>query len=241
MKIAAAPYGWGEARPKDIEALLRNTASHIGRLLRTPVAGSIVVVQAPSNDLTPRTHYRPSACDPYFVQLTARDRDWARISYQFAHELCHVLSEYERLRAGPNNWFHEAICELASVFTLRRMAERWPTCPPYSNWTGYASALASYADDILSCKERQLPPGVTLREWLSSMEQKLRGDPSQRNENAVVAYSLLPAVEGEPGGWNAVRRLPNSSAMFGDYLLEWHAQVEPDDRPFVERILGAFG
>ena len=240
MKIAAAPYGWGEAHPRDIEVLLRNVASHLCRLLRIPFAGIIVVVQAPSDDPTPRTHYRPSACDPYFVQLTARDRDWARISYQFAHELCHVLSEYERLRNGPNNWFHEAICELASVFSLRRMAECWLTCPPYSNWTGYAGALASYADNVLSYKERQLPTGVTLREWLSSREEDLRRDPLQRNENSVVAYSLLPTFESEPGGWNAVRRLPKSSAMFGDYLLEWHAQVEPDDRPFVKRILNAF-
>ena len=62
---------------------------------------------------------------------SARDRKWAKFGYQFSHEFCHVLSNYENLKANPNNWFHEAICELASVFTLRRMAERWPTHPPY--------------------------------------------------------------------------------------------------------------
>ena len=157
------------------------------------IRGIIVVVQAPGDDPTPRTHYRPSAWDPYFVQLTARDRDWARISYQFAHELYHVLSEYGRLRNGPNNWFHEAICELTSVFSLRRMAECWFTCPPYSNWTGYAGALASYAKDILSCKERQLPTGATLREWLSSREEDLRRNP--RPEKRERSDCLLPLAD----------------------------------------------
>ena len=240
MKIAVLPFGWGEADPKDIRVLLENAASHLDRFLRRTLAGTIVIVPAPSNDWRPRTHYRPSACGPYFVQLTSCDRDWAKLSYQFCHELCHVLSGYESLRGGPNNWFHEAICELASIFALRRMAEAWPSCPPYSNWKSYADALADYTEHLLSRKGRQLPVGVTLREWLSGEEEELRRDPCKRNENAVVAHSLLPILESEPSGWNAIRQLPDSSAMFGDYLLEWYARVEPADRPFLKQILDAF-
>ena len=69
---------------------------------------------------------------------------------------------------------------------------------------------------------------------------ELRHDPCQRDKNAVVAYTLLPIFESEPAGWNAIHRLPDSSAMLGDYLLEWQARVEPADRPFVKRILEAF-
>ena len=74
-----------------------------------------------------------------------RDRQQNQYAYQFAHEFCHVLSGYEGLEGNPNNWFHETICELASVFTLRRMAERWPTHPPYPNWAGYSKHLLEYA------------------------------------------------------------------------------------------------
>ena len=240
MNIVVAPYGWAEARPRDIEALLRNVASHMNRFLRPPFAGTIIVVPAPCDDWGPRTHYRPSTRDPFFIQLTARGRKWAQFAYQFSHELCHVLSDYERLREGPNNWFHEAICELASVFTLRRMAERWPICPPYPNWTEYSEALAKYAVELLSHQERRLPAGATLRDWLSTREDELRKDPRQRDKNAVVAHSLLPIFESQPAGWNAIRSLPDSSATFGDYLLEWHARVEPANKPFVKRILEAF-
>ena len=184
--------------------------------------------------------FRESAEGPFFIQLTARDRKWSRFSYQFSHEFCHVLSEYERLKNSPNNWFHETICELASVFTLRRMAEQWLSNPPYANWADYAESLASYAQERLSRKEHQLPEGITLSAWLLSEEEALRKDPYQRCKNAVVAYSLLPIFESDPTGWNAIRKLPDSSALFKDYLSNWHSQVEPIDKPFVNCIIQLF-
>ena len=240
MNLTVAPYGWDTALPVDVQVLLEDTASHLNRLMRDPFVGTVVVVPAPCDDFNPMTHYRPSPNDPFFIQLTARDKKWSQFAYQFSHELCHVMSGYERLRGSRNNWFHEALCELSSVFTLRRMAERWPSSPPYPNWSDYAGQLASYAENYLSKEERRLPVGMTLSPWLLSQEGSLRQDRYQRDKNAVVAYTLLPIFESEPAGWNAIRRLPNSSAMFEDYLREWHSLVEPLDRPFVKRILGFF-
>ena len=81
---------------------------------------------------------------------------------------------------------------------------------------------------------------MTLSTWLQSEEDGLRKDRYLRDKNAVVAYSLLPIFDSDPAGWNAIRRLSASSAMLMDYLLEWHANVEPADKPFVKRILDAF-
>lgn len=240
MQIIVDPSNWGEASLGDIEALLLDVASHIQKFLRKPLEGAIVVRPAPAYDWVPKTLFRESTEGPFFIQLTARDRKWSRFSYQFSHEFCHVLSEHERLKNSPNNWFHETICELASVFTLRRMAERWPSNPPYANWADYAESLASYAQERLSRKEHQLPEGITLSAWLLSEEEGLRKDPYQRCKNAVVAYSLLPIFESDPTGWNAIRRLPDSSALFKDYLSDWHSQVEPIDKPFVNCIIQLF-
>ena len=240
MNLTVAPYGWGTALSIDVQLLLEDTASHLNRLMRDQVGGTVIVVPAPCDGFSPRTHYRPSPNDPFFIQLTTRDKKWAQFAYQFSHELCHVLSDYERLAEGPNGWFHEAICETASVFTLRRMAERWPSSPPYSNWSDYAGQLASYVENCLSKEERRLPVGMTLSPWLLSQEDSLRQDRYQRDKNAVVAYTLLPIFESEPSGWNAIGNLPDSSAMFKDYLSEWNSQVEPLDRPFIERIVRLF-
>ena len=240
MQITVAQCDWGEAQLQDIQMLLTNVDSHLTGLFREPTSGAIEVAATASTDDIPRTRYRPSPQSPFVILLQARGRKWAKFSYQFSHELCHVLSGYEELRENPNNWFHEALCELASVFTLRRMAEQWPTSPPYLNWAEYGGALFSYAEGLLSQEKRRLPVGTTLSTWLSSEEDSLRKDRYQRDKNAVVAYSLLPIFESEPAGWNAIRYLPNFSGMFKDYLSNWHSQVEPIDKSFVNRIIRHF-
>jgi len=240
MRIEVERQGWGEAIPANVTALLADVASHLNRLLIHPVPDHIKVVPVSGPDAVPRTLYRNSAVGPITIQLAARDRRWSKFAYQFAHEFCHVLSNYERLRDNPNNWFHEALCELASVFTLRRMAERWPTLPPYPNWSDYAPHLASYADDLLGNENSRLPADSTLGHWLSVREDRLRSDPYLRDLNAVVAYQLLPIFEAEPTGWNAVRNMPSSSGYLMEYLADWHGRVASDDKPFVDRLIGAF-
>ena len=234
------PKGWGEAIPSNIEALLVDVASHLNRLLVEPVTEQIKVVPVSGPGAVPRTLYRYGRSVPITIQLTANDRKWAKFSYQFAHEFCHVLSDYERLGANPNNWFHEALCELASVFTLRRMSELWPTQPPYPNWTDYAPALSDYAHDLLADENRQLPKGLTLATWLPMHETELRQDLYIRDKNAIVAYQLLPLFEADPSGWNAVRSMPSSTGILTEYLADWHECVQPADKTFVKRVIGAF-
>ena len=180
MQLSVLPSDWGDAQLCDIKILLEDTASHLNQLLRIPFAGEIYVKAAPPNDETPRALYRCSPHEPFVIQLNTRNRLWCQFAYQFSHEFCHVLSRHECLRDNPNNWFHETICEIASVFTLRRMAERWRTNPPYPSWADYAESLKSYVQEHLSCQELQLPAGVTLPTWLLSHEEELRKCPYQR-------------------------------------------------------------
>ena len=194
-----------------------------------------------SNDGVPRVLYRSSTEEPISILLSAHNRLWSKFAYQFSHEFCHVLSDYERLRENPNNWFHEAICEVASLFTLRRMAKRWLIEPPFPNWKDYANHLADYTKEVLSRPEAQLPKGDTLRCWLSLHEAELRRDSYQRDMNALVAKQLLPTFESVPEGWNAIRKFPSSSAKFPFYLREWHSSVDSIDKPFVERLSNVFG
>ena len=147
------------ARPSDIQVLLEDTASHLNRFLRSPFVGNIEVVPSPPSDPTPRVPYRPNPDGPFSVQFTARCRSWSQFSFQFAHEFCHILSDYELLRDNPNQWFHEAICEVASVFTLRRMAETWTSYPPFRKWSGYADSLAEYAELVFQAKNRNCLKG----------------------------------------------------------------------------------
>lgn len=241
MQLSVLPSDWGNAQLCDIKVLLEDTASHLNQLLRIPFAGEIHVKAAPPNDATPRVFYRCSLHEPFVIQLATRNRLWSQYAFQFSHEFCHVLSHYESLRDNPNNWFHETICELASVFTLRRMAKRWLTSPPYPNWADYAESLESYVQERLSRQEVQLPIGITLLAWLSSHEDELREDRYQRDKNSLIAYALLPIFESEPKGWNSIGRFPNSQARLAVYLSDWYASVDSADKSFIVRLSDALG
>ena len=242
MQLCVLQGDWGNAQPNDIEKLLKDTASHLNRLLRNPFEGIIHV--KPSPEPIPRTLLRTSPDAPFVIWLSVRDRDWCKFAYQFAHEFCHVLSGYEGLEGNPNNWFHEAICELASVFTLRCMTEQWPKHPPYLDpeWANYAQALKKYSQDLLSRPQVQLPEGVTLQNWLLSHEETLRRDRywCQRKGNDLVAYKLLPIFETTREGWNAIRSLPKSSGCLEEYFAVWHSCADAADKDFIARLSKAF-
>ena len=233
MEIEVLECDWGVARRDDIRKLLEDVASHIVRELRDPFEETICVLNLPGKP--PRSFFRRPGAAAHEVNLTARDRRWSQYAYQFGHEFCHVLSGHERLRCNPNNWFHESICELSSFFVLRRMAERWPTDPPYPHWADHSPSLADYAQSE-AAKHKIVAPTGSFGAWLIANENDMRKDPYLRDRNGVVALRLLPVFEQTLQGWNAVRRLPVSTGTISEYMEAWKAEVRDVDRPFVERI-----
>ncbi len=234
MELSVLEYNWGTAR-EDIQRVLIDTASHINRELRHKFDGKINVLNLPEEN-SPKTYYRNLSSDSYRINLTANDNRWSQFAYQFAHEFCHVLSGHENLRGNPNNWFHESICQLASLFTLRRMGERWPSNPPSPNWADYATSLTCYAKDILVNARQYSPPDGKFDAWLQSNEKQLRSDPYLRKKNLVVAARLLPLFEQQMQGWNVITKLPNSMSRFPKYLSEWKLDIDPEDRLFLEQV-----
>lgn len=237
MNISILPCEWGTGRHDDIQRLLMDTASHINRELRVPFAGHIRVGRY-LNEPTPKIYYLQSPDQSYRdINLTVKDCRWNQYAYQFAHEFCHVIMGPERLRDNPNNWLHESFCELASLYTLRRMGERWLYNPPYPHWRSYSSFLTSYANERLDRASTIVPSDTDFRAWLSSKEGELRDCPLLRDYNLAVTAQLLPLMESDPTrGWNATTRLPCSESMLKEYLSLWRLDVGAIDRVFVQRI-----
>lgn len=239
LEISVLECDWGDADRDDIKSLLQDVSSHIVRELRDPFDMTIRVRNLPTED-SPTTFYRQPSDEAYHVNLTSKGPTWSQFAYQFAHEFCHVLSCYERLRDNPNNWFHEAICELASIFTLRRMGERWRTQPPYPNWTTYSESLLAYAQALVDKYSSISPEGV-FRVWLSEAEKEMRECAYLRDKNGIVALRLLPLFEQCPRGWNTVRRLPVLTERIAVYIEAWKDSVQHVDRRFVGRVGEALG
>ena len=230
---------WGEGRPQDIKALLANVASHITRHLREGVSPVIEVRNSPCDG--PMIPYRRPGCSTYTVLLNTSGRNWAQYSYQFAHEFCHLLSGYERLAGSANAWFHESLCELASLITLRCMSVTWRTNPPYPHWADYAGSLRDYAQECLSTVQDALPDDSEVGPWLRAYELEGRKNPYNREANRIVALRMLSVFERHPEGWNALGSLPASNARIGQYLVQWKEGVHPCDRGFLDQIEEALG
>ncbi len=64
----------------------------------------------------------------------------------------------------------------------------------------------------------------------------MRDDPYLRERNGVVALRLLLLFDETSQGRNAVRRLPVSTGLIGEYIEAWRADVHDIDHPFVERF-----
>lgn len=241
-----AHEGWGRASLKDIEALLDSVARDLLKYFPDRKLRPIVVKYGS----TPVTIGRLGPQGEQQIYLNTGDYRWAQYSYQFSHELTHVLSWSDKLEfnSEPNKWFEESICNVGSLFTMRQMAKTWRTKPPYPNWKDYAPTLSSYVDEEMDKPERKLPAGVTLAEWYKQNERRLRTgsvmDAEARHMQAIVASVLLPMFEKSPEDWAAigylnVKRTGDSS--FKEYLDAWEQSAPQKHRKFIGHIRAQFG
>jgi len=169
------------------------------------------------------------------IYLYTKDLSWSQYSYQFSHELCHYVID---LDFPPKNdkfgWFEESLCELASLYSLKKMSITWQLNPPYPSWRDYHVALNDYASDIISRPENKITE--TLNEWITNNLLDLFKDRYKRKENTIIAVNLLPLFVATPDLWNSIQFLQNITVTddmtFEQYILEWKRlipQVISDD------------
>jgi hypothetical protein len=223
---------WGTIKIEDVRYLLERVANIFLGYFDTPFSVSICVESRPHH-ITPEVQCSDALTGDYVVSLTAQD--YRLLPYQFAHELCHVLSDYTKLHLLPNKWFHESLCELASIFILKQMTIGW--CEP----SPFLDALREYAGGLLTYPDFQLPNHLTLSNWFKTNEQSLRADPYQRGKNGIVALQLLPLVENNSKFWQSICFIPDSGESFEEFLNEWQEQCPKPHKLFVTEIIELFG
>lgn len=175
------------------------------------------------------------------MRLDVNGPFWSQYTFQFAHELGHVLCGYDP-DPHKQKWFEESVCEAASLYVLRRSAETWKTDPPYPNWKDYSTSLAAYADERL--KASALPPGTTLAAWYTARKVQCEANAEDRPRNLIIAAQLLPLFEEDSTRWEAMTWLNTeehtASTSFAEYLEAWERHCPPKHKPFVKRIRGLF-
>lgn len=162
---------------------------------------------------------------PYRIWLSARDTYWCQYAYQFSHKLCHVLVNFDRIRHHRHKWFEESVCELAALFVLIRLSERFRHCPPPEviGAEEFAPHFATYARSIADSVPAV--PRAGLPAWLSGNLAALETHHVDRTLNRTAAVAMLDNFLDDESLWRDCVALnlwdASADASFADHLDSW--------------------
>lgn len=179
--------------------------------------------------------------DVFNVYLKSYGDDWRRYVSVYGHELCHVLDANSRT---PRNyrWFEEALCQVASLYALRTLSERWAVSESgYKR--AYAPKLREYLDFLLQREESELPKGHSLASWYSTNGGGLRNRWEDYSRNDVIARELYPFFMAYPGSWDSLTwlREAGDARELSEYFARWQFVAPPRHRRFIRVLAGEFG
>lgn len=244
LQIRVREGDWGDARTEDIEAVLYSTAAVLLEHFPGRRLNPIVISYSPEQ---PMTLFERGPGNSHQVQLSATGEQWPRYAYEFAHELSHILMNYDHhagaRSASVNQWFEEAVCEAASLYALKRLTAVWESRPPQAKWAAYAPEFERYGERFLRESHRRVSGNVSLAQWFSRNEDALRSTPYRRSYNEVVATLLLPIFEDDPAFWDAIGyiNLEPRRDTFRGYLETWRDNAPDDYKGGILHIMGLFG
>lgn len=242
LDIRVEGEGWGTPRRDAIETVLYSVADELMSRLPKKLSRPILVTHTDAN---PVALYERGSHGEYLIRLHAQGESWHLYVYEFAHEFCHILSNYdENIAPGVprhNQWFEETLCETASLFTLKTLAQSWKETPPGPEMAAEADKLRRFFDLLISEGHRRLPPHTPLGIWLSENQEQLRNDPYLREKNEVVANLLLPLFQASPENWDALTYLNLDPAdarnSLQEYLQHWYRNSPSEHRAFIGNML----
>lgn len=230
--------GWGDARISDLRAVLNSAASILWPYFPDRKIEPIYINRTRTG---PMVHYERNYLREIVMDLDSEGMLWCQYSYQFGHEFCHILSGFDQ-DGTANLWFEETLCEAASLFTLRHMAEQWRTAPPFPNWKSYANALNDYADKVIKDREK-IAPGQ-LPAFYRKHATDLRANPTRRELNGAMSLVFLEIFEQSPSSWEAITWLNSRPSAreetFPFYLNKWLKAAPARHQPFIAGIIRAF-
>ncbi|OEE51944.1 hypothetical protein [Vibrio splendidus] len=242
MSILLTPHNWGNARTVDLQAVLDSVVCVMNKYFESDANSDVLVIHNATHG--PRVLFDRGQNNEYQVLLSSKDRTWDQHAYQFAHEYCHIRTNYSN-GSRKVKWFEETICELASLFVLRRMSEMWQENPPYENWRDYSQNLYKYAENRIVDESHRLPEGIDFQSWFVARLDDLENNQYMRDINTTIAIMLLPLFEENPQLWRAISYLNTWVCADTDdiykFFDKWLAALPDDLKPHALNIVELFG
>ncbi len=166
------------------------------------------------------------------IRLAVRGTYYQQHTYQFAHELTHLLTNYEERERESQEflWLTEMFAELGSAYVLIRFSLDPPYAPFNStNWSSYYNAIYGRLNDQLASRhgiQRYSPP----TEWLDLHIRTMQQSSVERELNWGVARHLLPQFLVDPTLWAEAGVLyqwdTSKNGNLHEFLDSWERTLE---------------
>jgi len=261
-KLRVLAHGWPVGTESiDVKAVCISACECFGDYFSQPSELEPIQVERASPFIeTPMVLYGRTSDDYCRVLINLEEEDkrtWAKIAFQFSHELCHIASNFkarniegQKSSWHQSQWVEEAICHTASLYAIQKMSETWKEQAPYPNWGSYAASLESYfgvtewqtklyAEEMGCLSDSPQDINGLIRRKLDLLTDNPCG-PEGRKILDIIALNLLPFFNNSPEGWSSIRYLNlSSSPALGDhlsFLSGWHEDTPEDLRPFVNKV-----
>lgn len=239
IDIRPSSSGWHEAKTNDIKAVATSAASNLMHYFPQKKLSPIILR---NEEIGPKVLYKRGNNNEYIVIVDINGRRWSQLSYQFSHELCHILSNYNKYNRATQ-WLEESICEAISLLTLEKMSIQWQHTPPYPNWKSYSSSIKKYLNNMLQEKHRG--QSNNLSNWFVLNKESLSSYPYLRDKFEVIGTAIYRLIKMEKFKISTIQYLNLGLSKNADNisarLHEWYKNSPPSNKESVLSIAKLLG
>ena len=190
----------------------------------------------------PKVLYQRGENNEYIIFLNISGNYWAQLAYQFSHEFCHILSNYEKDN-DKNQWFEESLCEAISLHTIVKMSAQWEHSPPHPSWKSYAPSLKEYVDNLLLEKHRG--KSNDLSQWYILNKESMREDPYLRQKNEVLGAAIYRLIKSNKFNVSSIQYLnlgeENKYKDISTKFKEWYKHSPQEHQQSILNIAKILG
>lgn len=155
--------------------------------------------------------------------------DWCKLSYQFGHELGHVLCNSWDAHSQPHSpcqWLEESMVEAFSIRGLGLLAASWERNPPFAGDAAFSTKIREYRENLFK-KYRgagEQESDAEIASWFRTSRSALEQSTLSGIEGPLI-IRIVSELEGDIAcveDLGALNRWPSRSGVpLEDYLRLW--------------------
>jgi hypothetical protein len=218
---------WGRSAPNDASAVITRAreACLVGIRLLSDRQPAKLRVDDHTKEY-PHIWLHEDHPDTAWLIVDIGANDWCKLSYQFGHELGHVLCNswaWGDTPKPPCQWLEESMVEAFSIRGLAILADSWERNPPFANNAAFAGAIRKYRENLLDGYRKA--GQIDLAAWVRNGTPPIESRATAPEGPAVAA--VLVELERDKRcveDMGAINRWPGRTGVpLAEYLRAWQA------------------